>query len=178
MGWVRSSTFSRTIRAIVVYLDIWRPLEESDVRGTIQLLLALIALHVQPTSSSSEEVQTMPSDRKSTSDGDSFPLLVLVPGLKGSTLFDAQGQQRWLTWRQALGLSYPELSLPLLWEDGVQQRDELVPIAPIRKVITEDIYGSFLDWALTSGRSVHPFAYDWRRDTLENTDRFVEFLEL
>jgi len=113
----------------------------------------------------------------STSIGDPLPPLVFIPGIKGSVLSDPQGRWCWLTWWQALGFSSPELSLPLHWEGNVQQSDALVPIAPLRTVAMRDIYASFLDWAVTSGRSVHPFAYDWRRDNLETVGKFVAFLE-
>ncbi len=119
----------------------------------------------------------MPFDQESTSPCEGFPPLVFVHGIKGSSLSDPKGRCFWLTWLQALGLTTRDLSLPLHWESDVQQRDELAPIAPLRNVLTKDIYAPFLNWAMASGRSFHPFLYDWRRDNLENTHRFVEFLE-
>ncbi len=103
--------------------------------------------------------------------------LVFIHGFKGSALSDSKGRWRWITWWQALGLSSPDLSLPIHWEGDVQHFDELVPTTPLRTVAGQDIYASFLDWAVGSGRPVHSFAYDWRRDNLETGDKFVVFLE-
>lgn len=105
------------------------------------------------------------------------PPLVLIHGFKGSGLSDEQGRRRWLTWSQGLGLSSHDLRLPLDWKGDVQQRDGLVPDGPLRSVARQDIYAPFLDWAATSGRSIHALAYDWRRDNLETTDRLIEFLD-
>ena len=103
--------------------------------------------------------------------------LVFIHGFKGSALSDSKGRWRWITSWQALGLSSPDLSLPIHWEGDVQHFDELVPTTPLRTVAGQDIYASFLDWAVGSGRPVHSFAYDWRRDNLETGDKFVVFLE-
>ena len=119
----------------------------------------------------------MPFDQKSTSTGEAFPPLVFIPGRKGSGLSDPEGRCVWLNGLQALGLTTPDLRLPVHWENDVQKRDELRPTEPLRKVLTKDIYAPFLDWAKASGRSLHAFAYDWRRDNLENTGKFVEFLQ-
>ena len=67
--------------------------------------------------------------------------------------------------------------MPLHWEGDVQQRDALIPIAPLGTVARQDIYTSFLDWAIGSGRTVYPFAYDWRRDNLETTGKLINLLE-
>lgn len=106
-----------------------------------------------------------------------FPPLVFIHGIKGSGLSDSEGGVRWITWQQAFGLSSPDLSLPLHWNGEAQQRDELVAQAPLRAVAWQDIYAPFLNWASTSGRFFCPFAYDWRRDNLENTTEFIKFLE-
>ena len=107
----------------------------------------------------------------------SFPPLVFVPGFKGSALSDPAGRRRWLTAWQGLGLRSHDLRLPLEWQDDVQRRDHLLPPSPLRTVARQNVYAPFLDWAVTSGRRVCPFPYDWRRDQLETTDKFVEFLE-
>lgn len=113
----------------------------------------------------------------STSARHSLPPVVFIHGIKGSTLSDGQGNRRWLTSWQALGFASPDLTLPLKWDGDIQQRDELVSGAPLRKVTWVDIYAPFLDWAEASGRAFYPFAYDWRRDNLENVDKFLAFLE-
>ena len=106
-----------------------------------------------------------------------FPPLVFIHGFKGSVLSDSKGGVRWITWQQAFGLFSSDLSLPLHWNGEVQQRDELVARAPLRAVAWQDVYAPFLNWAETSGRVFRAFAYDWRRDNLENTAEFIKFLE-
>jgi len=103
--------------------------------------------------------------------------LVFIHGIKGSILSDSKGGVRWITWQQAFGLSSPDLSLSLHWNGEVQQRDELVARSPLRAVAWQDIYAPFLNWASTSGQVFRVFAYDWRRDNLENTAEFIKFLE-
>ena len=115
--------------------------------------------------------------KSNTSAGQPLPPLVFIHGFKGSTLLEPQGSLRWLTWWQALGFASPDLSLPLHWNGDVQRRDDLVAGAPLRTVARRDIYASFLDRASQSRLPFYPFAYDWRRDNLANTQRFVEFLE-
>src|SRR5512146_237342 len=114
----------------------------------------------------------------SSSPADQLQLpLVFIHGIKGGTLSDRQGNQRWLTLSQALGVASSELRLPLGWDGNVQQHDGLIPGAPLRSVGYVGIYGPFLDWAESSGRPFYPFAYDWRRDNLETVAKFLEFLE-
>ncbi len=139
--------------------------------------LLLKRLRPFPFPRSAGDKLSMRSIRPSTSEGRSLPPLVFIHGIKGSTLSDAQGRRRWLTWWQALGLASPNLSLPLHWNGDVQQRDGLEAIAPLRTVGGFDIYAPFLDWAAASGRAFHAFAYDWRRDNLESAGKFAEFLK-
>src|SRR3712207_5974211 len=47
-----------------------------------------------------------------------MPPLVFIHGIKGSTLINAKGETLWLTGSQALGVSTPELKLPLQWLTG------------------------------------------------------------
>lgn len=103
--------------------------------------------------------------------------LVFIHGIKGSVLTDARGTVRWMTAWEGLALSSPDLRLPLQWHGDIQDRDGLVATEPLSSVGWHDVYGTFLTWAKTSGRKFYPFAYDWRRDNLENTDAFIQFLE-
>ena len=103
--------------------------------------------------------------------------LVFIHGIKGSVLSRPQGGVRWLTGWQAFGLASPDLSLPLQWHGVVQQSDGLVAQVPLRTVAWQDIYAPFLNWAATSNRPFRAFAYDWRRDNLENTEKSIQFLE-
>ena len=106
-----------------------------------------------------------------------MPPIVFIHGFKGSVLSDSKGAVRWITWQQAFGLSSSDLSLPLYWNGEVQQRDELVARTPLGAVAWQDVYAPFLNWASTSGRIFRTFAYDWRRDNLENTAEFIKFLQ-
>ncbi len=106
-----------------------------------------------------------------------MPPIVFIHGFKGSILSDSKASVRWITWQQAFGLSSSDLSLPLHWNGKVQQGDELVARVPVRAVAWQDVYAPFLNWAETSDRVFRAFAYDWRRDNLENTAEFIRFLE-
>lgn len=121
----------------------------------------------------------VPSTMPSRSSDRLLPPLVFIHGFKGSTLTDPQGNLRWLTWWQALGLASPDLRLPLVWngDSDTQRRDDLAAKEPLRRVAWHDIYAPFLDWAEASGRAFYPFAYDWRRDNLESVRNFVAFLK-
>jgi hypothetical protein len=107
----------------------------------------------------------------------SGPPLVFIPGIKGSVLSDAHGVVRWFTLSAGLDLSAPDLRLPLQWHGQVQEQDVLVATAPLGAVGWHQVYAPFLNWATVTGRVFRAFAYDWRRDNLESTREFVEFLE-
>lgn len=92
-------------------------------------------------------------------------------------LSDAHGVVRWFTLSAGLDLSAPDLRLPLQWHGQVQEQDVLVATAPLGAVGWHQVYAPFLNWATVTGRVFRAFAYDWRRDNLESTREFVEFLE-
>ena len=142
-------------------------------KALVLFVLVVIAAGATYTLKRNSSSITQPS----TSAGHPLPPLVFIHGIKGSVLSDSKGGVRWITWQQAFGLSSPNLSLPLHWNGEVQQRDELVAMAPLRAVAWQDIYAPFLNWASTSGQGFRAFAYDWRRDNLENTADFIKFLE-
>jgi pimeloyl-ACP methyl ester carboxylesterase len=110
--------------------------------------------------------------------------LVFIHGIKGAMLKSGEGETYWLTPWQILGLGTRPLGLPLLWKnDDEQVRDE-VTVGPILEdirlipfLLTEPIYGPWLRAARAMGRPFYAFAYDWRRDPIENTKRFEAFLE-
>ncbi len=106
------------------------------------------------------------------------PPLVFIHGIKGSRLVGVDGKARWLTASAALGLSTPELRLPLTWNGDRQAEDHLVATEPIASVdiipglLGSQIYGPWLKQAEGLGRPFYAFAYDWRRDNLENLAKF------
>jgi len=111
---------------------------------------------------------------------DSTPI-VFVPGWAGSTLVDSKGEAKWLDAWETLGLKTPSLALPLTWENGVQAHDELKPGEILKGVqilglFGQEIYGSWLESAGKLKRPVYQFVYDWRRDPLEVSAEFKEFL--
>jgi pimeloyl-ACP methyl ester carboxylesterase len=109
--------------------------------------------------------------------------LVFLHGLKGSSLVNAQGDVKWITPLQAINLSTPDLKLPMKWNNGVQDRDDLTPKEIIKDVsmlfglIGPQIYGPWIDAVKELGNSFYPFAYDWRRDNLESLELFSQFIE-
>jgi pimeloyl-ACP methyl ester carboxylesterase len=108
------------------------------------------------------------------------PPLVFIHGIKGSKLVDGDGRLRWLSASTALGLSTPDLRLPIRWKDGRQERDGLRPTEPLDAVeiipglLKSQVYGPWLRQAESLGRPLYGFAYDWRRDNQENLARFRE----
>lgn len=109
--------------------------------------------------------------------------LVFVPGLMGSTLYDNDGDQVWLTPGQGLGLSTPDLSLPLAWEDDKQRGSPLVSKGSLQSVkilfglIGTDVYAPWEQAAAEiPGRELYVFGYDWRRDNNENAAALEAFL--
>lgn len=108
--------------------------------------------------------------------------IVFIHGIKGATLKAGSGALVWLTALQALGLSSPSLSLPLHWQGTAQSRDGIKAVEPLTGVtiipglLGEDVYGPWLKAARAMGRPFYPFAYDWRRDNLETTALFEDFL--
>ena len=108
--------------------------------------------------------------------------LIFIHGIKGATLNDANGREVWLSRWQALGLSSPDLALPLAWNGDSQASDSLAPgeilsWIPIIPFYRAAVYGPWLDAARGLGRPFFPFAYDWRRDNRETAARFESFLE-
>lgn len=107
--------------------------------------------------------------------------LVFIHGIKGSRLVDSRGNTRWLSGWQALGLSSPELGLPLAWEGDAQKTDGVTAAGILDRVVVvpwiaeQKIYSPWL----RAARGLAPlleFSYDWRRDNLENVQRFETFL--
>ncbi|PRP87486.1 hypothetical protein PROFUN_00697 [Planoprotostelium fungivorum] len=119
--------------------------------------------------------------------------LVFVPGVKGSSLQDAEGRKVWITPRQAFGQNprhCQALDLPLHWyevnndpedPDGHlryrQMTDGIQPRKPISKVAKFHIYGHWLKVARKIDRPYYEFAYDWRRDLNEASHNLIKFLE-
>lgn len=109
--------------------------------------------------------------------------LVFIHGIKGSALTDDQGKLHWLTLGQAMGFSKSRITLPTEWKDDTQARDALKPsgilegVYVIPRLVGEKVYDPFLRAAEGMNRPFYAFAYDWRRDNLENLDLFIKFLK-
>eukprot|EP00639_Heterosigma_akashiwo_P035986 CAMPEP_0194742006 /NCGR_PEP_ID=MMETSP0296-20130528/98364_1 /TAXON_ID=39354 /ORGANISM="Heterosigma akashiwo, Strain CCMP2393" /LENGTH=453 /DNA_ID=CAMNT_0039653777 /DNA_START=49 /DNA_END=1410 /DNA_ORIENTATION=+ len=129
--------------------------------------------------------------------------LIFVHGMKGSHLKSARPskgllygyqppQRPWLTTSGLLGLSTPDLRLPLEWHlssnGGVfQGYDELYPESVISSVniqLSEQlnidlvpIYGPMLNKAQKSDRPFHTYLWDWRRDLGEASRGLEAFLD-
>ena len=110
--------------------------------------------------------------------------LVFIPGLMGSNLARADGDKAWLLARHGLGLSTPDLRLPLDWQQQSQQRDALQPagivmdVSLIPGLIGQAVYAPWADFASTiPNRPLYIFSYDWRRDNNETAARFEIFLD-
>jgi pimeloyl-ACP methyl ester carboxylesterase len=111
-------------------------------------------------------------------------IVVFIHGIKGSLLVDEKDSTVWLNGSQGLGLDTPNLSLPLTWQGNKQDKDSIRPkevlseVKVIPFILEEKVYSPWL----SAGRKIYgdkfyPFAYDWRRDNLENVTSFEAFLE-
>jgi pimeloyl-ACP methyl ester carboxylesterase len=119
---------------------------------------------------------------RANENADGVPL-VFIHGIKGSKLVGRDGRTRWLTAAIGLGLSTPDLSLPIRWQNGRQAEDDLRATEPIGTVdlipglIGGKIYEPWLKTARALGRPFYAFAYDWRRDNLESLEKFRQCVE-
>jgi pimeloyl-ACP methyl ester carboxylesterase len=115
---------------------------------------------------------------------DKKTIVVFIHGIKGSVLVDEKDSTVWLNGSQGLGLDTPNLALPLEWQGDFQKKDSIRPkevlseVKVIPFILEEKVYSPWL----TAGRKLYgenfyPFAYDWRRDNLENVSSFESFLE-
>lgn len=111
-------------------------------------------------------------------------IVVFIHGIKGSQLVDVNDSIVWLTGAQGLGLDTPKLSLPLAWQGDSQEKDSirakevLSDVKVIPFILEEKIYSPWLAAGRKLfGENFYPFAYDWRRDNLENVSSFESFLE-
>jgi pimeloyl-ACP methyl ester carboxylesterase len=111
-----------------------------------------------------------------------MPPIVFIHGIKGATLVNLQGQTQWLTGAQSLGLNSPDLALPMEWEGETQKRDILHSDRVLESVrifpwlVEKAVYQPWLKAASEMGHPFYSFAYDWRRDCLENLQGFESFL--
>lgn len=100
--------------------------------------------------------------------------IVFIHGIKGSLLEGPDGTVHWLTFGAVLGLRTPPLALPIQWKDDVQARDGVIATEPLAAVevipglLRAKVYAPWLKAAASLGRPFYAFAYDWRRDNLEN----------
>eukprot|EP00026_Physarum_polycephalum_P009567 Phypoly_transcript_09695.p1 GENE.Phypoly_transcript_09695~~Phypoly_transcript_09695.p1 ORF type:complete len:387 (+),score=67.35 Phypoly_transcript_09695:110-1270(+) len=102
--------------------------------------------------------------------------LVFIHGLKGSSIVDEHNRTYFLNLWQGLGLSAPQLALPLQWEGGKQKKDGLLAGKIFDKIGHVHVYGPFLHYLKTLDRPTYTFAYDWRRDLNETVEKFQAFL--
>src|SRR5688500_12498496 len=79
--------------------------------------------------------------------------LIFIHGIKGATLRDQVGHTKWLHPLQALGLTTPDLALPLAWEKDAQPRDVISATGVLAKVrvfpllLEQQVYGPWLEAA-------------------------------
>ncbi|MBP7282145.1 MAG: alpha/beta fold hydrolase [Leptospiraceae bacterium] len=119
-----------------------------------------------------------------TKQGNKKSIVIFIHGIKGSVLVDKKGSPVWLTGAQGLGLDTPNLSLPLNWQGETQEKDSiyakevLSEVKVIPFILEEKVYSPWLKAGRNLfGENFYPFAYDWRRDNLENVVSFEQFIE-
>jgi pimeloyl-ACP methyl ester carboxylesterase len=102
--------------------------------------------------------------------------LIFIHGLKGSSLVDEHNATYYINLWQGLGLSSPQLALPMEWEGGKQKSDILRAGKIFDKIGHLDVYGTFLRYLESLKRPTYTFAYDWRRDLNETVEKFQTFI--
>jgi len=108
--------------------------------------------------------------------------IIFVPGYKGSSLKTAKHKTLWIDVWSAFSFIYtPNLSLPLTWNNGQQDYDDLEPFDVIRKVTffkfpIADVYHTLISQLRTIGRPLYCYNYDWRRDLNDNMQRLEKFI--
>ncbi|MBC7474219.1 MAG: hypothetical protein H7263_07985 [Candidatus Sericytochromatia bacterium] len=112
--------------------------------------------------------------------------LVFIHGIKGGVLADKRtGDTAWITVPQALGVSTPNLKLPLQWSDAdipQQAKDNLIAVSPVDRltlipnIIDIKIYNGILTEGAKKYKNFYPFGYDWRRSNLDSLDDYLKFL--
>ena len=106
--------------------------------------------------------------------------VVFIHGIKGSTLLDEDNSMVWLTLGQSLGMSSPNLSLPI---DGNLEKqfkvgDILDSITVIPFLYKEKIYSPWLEASRDNyGEFFYPFIYDWRKSNLISLELLKEFVK-
>lgn len=109
--------------------------------------------------------------------------ILFIHGIKGSVLADATTKKvAWVTPQQAISQKSTDLQLPFTWKDGVQDKDNKVPVEILKEVklvgIGEDVYGAWLKNMHGLKRiATVEFAYDWRRSLYESVARLIAKLE-
>ncbi len=112
--------------------------------------------------------------------------LIFIHGMEGGVLVDKKtGQTEWVTAPEGLGLSTPDLKLPLKWSNDEipkQDKDNLIAISPIDRItlipniIDVKIYNGILTEGAKKYKNFYPFGYDWRRSNLDSLDDYLRFL--
>jgi len=104
------------------------------------------------------------------------PLVVFVPGYRGSVLKDKNGEQVWFTGMQAIALSTPDLHY--IRGHLYEPVESIRRITLIPKIISVDLYGPFLErFVEEKDFQLVDFAYDWRVDNSETANSIIEFLK-
>lgn len=121
--------------------------------------------------------------KQGRSDPEKKPL-VFIHGIMGGTLVNPDGEVVWLSPSAGLGLSTPDLSLPVDWSEQKQATDDLLPAGSLKEVtalfglLGEKIYAPWTDFAGNlPNHAFYDYSYDWRRDNNETADRFIQFLK-
>lgn len=122
------------------------------------------------------------------------PPVIIIPGLVGSELFNEKTGER--VWFKAARSSRDDLRLPIESVDLTLNRDNLAPRGILRRLKIgvksidspyENLIGALAadgysegDWEQTTGEAANKFyvfAYDWRRDNVENARILIGKIE-
>jgi hypothetical protein len=117
--------------------------------------------------------------------------VIIIPGLEGTEILQRDGTHAWFSVRRGKG---DDLRLPMTSTVFSRDRDSLRPGDIIRKVDVKvlpdiDVYQAVIDaleskgyteatWANPKATDVfYVFAYDWRRDNVENAQLLIQRMQ-
>ena len=129
------------------------------------------------------------------------PPLVFVPALMGTDLY-RESEKVYVTISTAFSLETPDLALPIQWqreqnshenEDPKvllrQETDDIIPVEALKRLdlglgcssccsyTVIDQYATLCDHFHKQDIHFYEYAYDWRRDLNESTDKLIDFLK-
>lgn len=164
-------------------------------RSTAQspLLLCLLLSLLLSACASHDLRPDLPRLYQSARQGVKHPPVIVIPGVMGSRLANAQGEEQWIgSLSDALFSDYQHLALPID-ADRLEPADDGLQVTGLTDVFAgRDFYQSILQILEEAGgyvraepgqtlpdaaRHYYVFSYDWRQDNVRSAKRLSQLIE-